>query len=72
MQRRIFGGEEFMVFLPHTNLSIAYSISERLHSVLSDTPFKSKDLSPPRTIISVGTAASTKVKATLIDTYGCL
>ena len=58
-----FGGEEFVVFLPHTNLSTAYSIGERLRSEISTTPFKSKDLSLPLTI-SVGIAALTTAKET--------
>ncbi|MCF7503589.1 MULTISPECIES: GGDEF domain-containing protein [Vibrio] len=58
-----FGGEEFVVFLPKTNLNDAFIIGERLRSEISDTPFKTTKTSLLITI-SLGVAALTKAKET--------
>ncbi|MDD2921783.1 MAG: GGDEF domain-containing protein, partial [Anaerolineales bacterium] len=50
-----YGGEEFVVFLPETNLEAARIIAERLRQNVMDAPF-STDAGPLRITISVGVA----------------
>jgi two-component system cell cycle response regulator len=35
-----FGGEEFVVVMPDTDLSFAYMVAERLRQAIADSPFK--------------------------------
>ena len=58
-----FGGEEFVVFLPQTNIMDAFIIGERLRKEISDTSFETSK-SPLFVTISLGVAALTKAKET--------
>ncbi|WP_144212947.1 GGDEF domain-containing protein [Shewanella donghaensis] len=56
-----FGGEEFVVFLPQTNINTALIVGERLRNEISATPFNTNQFSFFVTI-SLGAAALTEVK----------
>jgi len=58
-----FGGEEFVVFLPQTNINDAFIIGERLRSEIYDAHFKTTKRSLHITI-SLGVSALTKEKET--------
>ncbi|GAB4430645.1 MAG: hypothetical protein Kow002_19010 [Anaerolineales bacterium] len=54
-----FGGEEFVVLLPDTNVGHARRIAERLRSLIEKTPIQT-DIGAIRVTISVGVAATAK------------
>jgi two-component system cell cycle response regulator len=52
-----FGGEEFVVVMPDTNLSVAQSVAERLRSDLGSTPYTLKSVNQEQlATVSVGVA----------------
>ena len=52
-----FGGEEFVVVMPDTNLSVAQSVAERLRSDLGATPYTLKSVNQEQlATVSVGVA----------------
>jgi two-component system cell cycle response regulator len=54
-----FGGEEFIVLMPETNLQIALFVAERLRSSIADTPFTvTGAASPVQVTISIGVATT--------------
>jgi two-component system cell cycle response regulator len=54
-----YGGEEFVVIMPDTELKDALRIAERLRLHVAGTPFKAPGLSEPLTVtISVGVACT--------------
>ncbi|MEH6453855.1 MAG: GGDEF domain-containing protein, partial [Psychromonas sp.] len=58
-----FGGEEFIVFLPHTEMNTALIIADRLRAEVSDTAFKTNKCSLHITI-SLGVSTLTDAKET--------
>ena len=50
-----FGGEEFVILLPETNLEDARIISERLRHLIANTPIET-EIGPINTTISIGVA----------------
>ena len=60
-----YGGEEFVVIMPDTQLKDALRIAERLRLHVSGTPFRAPGLSEPLTVtISVGVACTLGVDDT--------
>ena len=54
-----FGGEEFVVVMPDTDLSFAYMVAERLRQSVADAPFMVTSASKQLPVtISIGVAAS--------------
>lgn len=54
-----FGGEEFVVVMPDTDMSFAYMVAERLRQSIADAPFNVSTLSAQLPVtISVGVASS--------------
>ena len=54
-----YGGEEFVVVMPDTDLSFAYMVAERLRQSVADAPFAiSAAARPVPVTISIGVAAS--------------
>ncbi|HSZ73961.1 MAG TPA: PleD family two-component system response regulator [Rhizomicrobium sp.] len=54
-----YGGEEFVVVMPDTDISFAYMVAERLRKSVEATPFAiSRDPSKLNVTISIGIAAS--------------
>ncbi len=50
-----FGGEEFVVAMPDTNISVAYLVGERLRSLISADPFKvAENVDPVVVTVSIG------------------
>jgi diguanylate cyclase (GGDEF)-like protein len=49
-----FGGEEFLVMAPQTDLHHANELAERLRKVISERPFRIEDASPVTITISAG------------------
>jgi two-component system cell cycle response regulator len=53
-----FGGEEFVVAMPDTHVSVAYLVAERLRSLISAEPFKvGEGLDPIVVTVSIGVGA---------------
>ncbi len=53
-----FGGEEFVIAMPDTNISVAYLVAERLRSLISADPFKVGDDHDPIVVtVSIGVSA---------------
>lgn len=53
-----FGGEEFVIAMPDTNISVAYLVAERLRSLISSDPFKvGEDRDPIVVTVSIGVGA---------------
>jgi two-component system cell cycle response regulator len=54
-----FGGEEFVVVMPDTDISFAYTVAERLRQSVEATPFPiSRDPHKIRITVSIGMAAA--------------
>ncbi|MFN2462492.1 MAG: diguanylate cyclase [Candidatus Dormibacteria bacterium] len=53
-----WGGEEFVVLLPNTDVATAVTIGDRLRQSAAETPFASEDSGPLPLTISVGVAGS--------------
>ncbi len=51
-----YGGEEFLVILPRTNIDGAVTIAERLRSTVEDTPLHARDDTTLHLTISLGVA----------------
>jgi diguanylate cyclase (GGDEF)-like protein len=54
-----FGGEEFVILLPETNLNHARQIAERLRRMIAETPIET-EIGPIHTTISIGVALMDK------------
>ena len=53
-----FGGEEFVLVMPDTDMSLAYKIGERLRQIVASAPFDVVENEPPLDItISIGISA---------------
>jgi diguanylate cyclase (GGDEF)-like protein len=52
-----YGGEEFMVILPHTDRRAAHTVAGRIRSAVAATPFTAADGQTIRVTISIGLAA---------------
>jgi diguanylate cyclase (GGDEF)-like protein len=68
-----FGGEEFVVILPHTRLELAVIVAEKIRSNVENTPFHCGESQPTgRLTISLGVSSSEKLQSTtsfdLVDT----
>jgi diguanylate cyclase (GGDEF)-like protein len=63
-----YGGEEFVIILPETNLESAWHVAERLRQSITKDPFPT-DAGPLRITISIGVAEATKLDTlnTLIE-----
>jgi two-component system, cell cycle response regulator len=54
-----FGGEEFIVLMPETNLQIALFVADRLRSAIADTPFTVAGVATPLQVtVSIGVATT--------------
>jgi two-component system, cell cycle response regulator len=54
-----YGGEEFIVLMPETNLQIALFVAERLRSSIADTPFVVAGVATPLQVtVSIGVATT--------------
>jgi diguanylate cyclase (GGDEF)-like protein len=63
-----FGGEEFIVLLPETNLNNAMGVAENIRLLVENTPYESDDLHIPITIsIGVNELTDDKNISELID-----
>ena len=51
-----FGGEEFVIVMPDTELDVARMVTERVRRTVSDRPFQPKGVEPLRVTISIGIA----------------
>ncbi|RKF18711.1 GGDEF domain-containing protein [Alginatibacterium sediminis] len=58
-----YGGEEFVVYLPYTNLSTTLVVAERLRSAIADATFETSRI-PLHMSISLGAATLSKEKQT--------
>ncbi|WP_438348552.1 GGDEF domain-containing protein [Paenibacillus sp. FA6] len=59
-----FGGEEFVILLPHTNKEIACFVAERIRSNVENAPFPCREGQPSgRLTISLGVASSEELGA---------
>ena len=61
-----YGGEEFVILLPETNIKSARLVAERLRQLITKEPFAT-DAGPLRITISIGVAEAAK-----LDTLGTL
>ena len=57
-----FGGEEFVLLLPDTDLNTALSTAEKLRKRIEDTPVRISDAVKLQTTISIGVANTTQVE----------
>jgi diguanylate cyclase (GGDEF)-like protein len=57
-----YGGEEFMILLPETNLESARIVAERLRQTITKEPFTT-EAGPLRITISIGIAEATKLES---------
>jgi two-component system cell cycle response regulator len=54
-----YGGEEFIVLMPETNLQIALAVAERLRIAIADTPFDIAGVATPLPVtVSIGVATT--------------
>lgn len=53
-----FGGEEFLVILPETDLEGAHAVAEKLRQVIEDLAVESEDGEPLTVTVSIGLAAT--------------
>jgi two-component system, cell cycle response regulator len=54
-----FGGEEFIVLMPETNLQIALFVADRLRSAIADAPFTVTGVATPLQVtVSIGVATT--------------
>ncbi|MEO7975450.1 MAG: GGDEF domain-containing protein, partial [Thermoanaerobaculia bacterium] len=56
-----YGGEEFLVVLPHAGLDEAMIVAERFRSALHETPFAGDNLEPASVTVSQGVVAASGV-----------
>ena len=61
-----FGGEEFVILLPDTNVGDASNIAERLRVLVQDTPIET-DIGPLSITISIGVAVMERATAISLD-----
>lgn len=61
-----YGGEEFVLFMPHTALEDALMLAERIRQAVADRQFES-ETSPLNVTVSLGVAAMTPKTNTLED-----
>ncbi|MBT5829238.1 MAG: GGDEF domain-containing protein, partial [Candidatus Latescibacteria bacterium] len=63
-----YGGEEFILFMPHTALDDAVMLSERIRQAIADRKFQSDtDNARINITVSVGVASATPKTKTLED-----
>lgn len=63
-----YGGEEFILFMPHTALDDAVMLSERMRQAIADNKFQSNtDSAKVNITVSVGVASATPETKTLED-----
>ena len=63
-----YGGEEFILFMPHTALDDAVMLSERIRQAIADHKFQSDSNAPKINItISLGVASATPRTKTVED-----
>lgn len=63
-----FGGDEFVILMPHTEKTAAMAVAERIRSTISALEFKTKD-TISTTSVSIGISSLTPGKTINIDSF---